>query len=79
MLLAGFVGLRQVKDSQSFKYLMHLTPQHLIFATSGGFRRRRNGTVIWLKAAEIFLTCVEGEGKIIIETESVCFVFALII
>lgn len=30
------------------------------------------------KLPEFFLTCVEGEGKIM-ETESVCFVFALII
>lgn len=28
------------------------------------------------RLAEIFLTCVEGEEKIIMETESVCFVFA---
>lgn len=50
MLLAGFVELRQVKDSRSFKCLVHLTLQHLTLATSGGFRRRGDGTAIWLEA-----------------------------
>lgn len=31
------------------------------------------------RLAEIFLTCVEGEGEIIMETESVCFAFFLTI
>lgn len=63
MLLAGFVTLRQVKDSQRFKCLVHLTPQHLTLATASGFRGRGDGTVVWLEASWNFSYLCWGGRK----------------